>query len=224
MVFKSSLSANPQLWRYGQDNILFCSIKSPILRRQGTRVEKIFLEKRPFSFSFKLFLSVFPFDEIFKKKDRAEREESEVLTKRIAACNSLFMVHQMGKWEWRQRSDGWGKIGRGNSLFPEKSETIAFFRARQRFKTMWHRVRARLHVNVRFFKKRARYCGLSMSVWSKWVYLCITIGAFVPNIKVSFLDFKVHNPVVVVYWRTKSKFQNCSLLLPLQQCSQLFLL
>ena len=27
----------------------------------------------------------------------------------------------------------------------------------------------------------------------------ITIGALVPNIKVSFLDFKVHNPVVVVY-------------------------
>ena len=27
-------------------------------------------------------------------------------------CNSLFMVHQMGKWEWRQ-GDGWGKIGEG---------------------------------------------------------------------------------------------------------------
>ena len=182
------------------------------------RKKAIFIFFQTFSFSFPLWWN------FQKKKDRAEREESEVLTKRIAACNSLFMVHQMGKWEWRQRSDGWGKIGRGNSLFPEKSETIAFFRARQRFKTMWHRVRARLHVNVRFFKKRARYCGLSMSVWSKWVYLCITIGAFVPNIKVSFLDFKVHNPVVVVYWRTKSKFQNCSLLLPLQQCSQLFLL
>ena len=178
---------------------------------------KDFLEKRPFSFSFKLFLSVFPFFPLMKfseKKDRTEREESEVLTKRIAACNSLFMVHQMGKWEWRQRSDGWGKIGRGNSLFPEKSETIAFFRARQRFKTMWHRVRARLYFDVRFFRKKAIDCGFS-NVRLVEMSIPITIGAFVPNIKVSFLDFKVHNPVVVVYWRTKSKFQNCSLLLPL---------
>ena len=108
------------------------------------------------------FFPFFPLMKFSKKKDRTEREESEVLTKRIAACNSLFMVHQMGKWEWRQRSDGWGKIGRGNSLFPEKSETIAFFRARQRFKTMWHRVRARLYVEVRFFfRKKAIDCGFS---------------------------------------------------------------
>ena len=51
-------------------------------------------------------------------------------------CNSLFMVHQMGKWEWRQ-GDGWGKIGRGNSLSSKVSaETIAFFSARQRFKAI----------------------------------------------------------------------------------------
>ena len=162
MVFKSSLSANPQLWIWPRQ-YSFLLNKITYFKTTTNKSWKDF-RKRPFSF--KLFLSVFPFFPLMKfskKKDRTEREESEVLTKRIAACNSLFMVHQMGKWEWRQRSDGWGKIGRGNSLFPEKSETIAFFRARQRFKTMWHRVRARLHIDVRgfFLKKKAKDCGFS---------------------------------------------------------------